>query len=131
MPYLENKEVPLFPVTRKFTIDSNPPCFVTRRQFPLTPAYAFTDFKSQGQTIENVLVDIGKTANFKLTPFNAYVALSRGIERSRIRLLRDFEDYLFTTPPSEELKEEESRLRELARKTKDDYYAGLYGPPHR
>ena len=31
---------------------------VDRQQFALTPAYAFTDFKSQGQTMENVIVDI-------------------------------------------------------------------------
>ena len=130
LPSLKKKEVPLFPIMRKFRINSDPPAIVTRRQLPITPAYAFTDFKAQGQTLQNVIIDIGKTANFKLTPFNAYVGLSRGTERRRIRLLRDFEDYLFTTPPSEDLKREEERLRRLAKRTKDDYYAGLYGPVH-
>src|SRR5882762_377642 len=31
---------------------------VQRRQFPLTAAYTFTDYRSQGQTILYVLVDI-------------------------------------------------------------------------
>ncbi|KAF8845321.1 hypothetical protein BDN67DRAFT_961632 [Paxillus ammoniavirescens] len=40
------------------------------RQLPLTAAYAFTDYRAQGKTINPVIVDIG-------TPFNVYVALSR------------------------------------------------------
>ncbi|KAG2139646.1 hypothetical protein DEU56DRAFT_688293, partial [Suillus clintonianus] len=58
----------------------------------LAPAYTFTDFKSQGQTIEHVLVDIGRTTCFALSPFNAYVALSRSCGRDSIRLLRDFDN---------------------------------------
>ncbi|KAF8436818.1 hypothetical protein L210DRAFT_3406547, partial [Boletus edulis BED1] len=97
----------------------------------LSAAYAFTDFKAQGQTLENILVDIGKTCNFSLTPFNAYVALSRGKSRGQIRLLRDFEDKLFTSPPSEDLLEEDKILEVKAERTKEDYFAGKYGPPHR
>ncbi|KAF8440407.1 hypothetical protein L210DRAFT_3448403 [Boletus edulis BED1] len=60
MPFLKEKEIPLFPVTRKFRIISDPPAFVTRRQLTITPAYALTDFKAQGPTLQNVVVDIGK-----------------------------------------------------------------------
>ena len=52
------------------------------------------------------------------------------MEHGRIRLLCDFEDYLFTTPPSEDLKEEEKRLRKLSDKMKEDYYPVLFGPMH-
>ncbi|KAG1832383.1 hypothetical protein EV424DRAFT_1312987, partial [Suillus variegatus] len=69
----------------------------------LSPAYAFTDFKSQGQTINHILVNIGKTSSFALSPFNAYVALSHSHGRDTIRLLQDFEDDLFTRHPSESL----------------------------
>src|SRR5882762_9281874 len=31
---------------------------VRRRQFPMTPAYAFTDYRSQGQTLPYVIIDI-------------------------------------------------------------------------
>ncbi|KAF8124060.1 hypothetical protein EV363DRAFT_1122931, partial [Boletus edulis] len=91
---------------------------VRRRQLPLTAAYAFTDFKAQGQTLDNVLVDIGKTYNFSLTPFNAYVLLSRAKSRKQIRLLRDFEDKLFTTPPSQDLVELDRMLEAKAERTK-------------
>jgi len=43
----------------------------------ITATYAFTDYKSQGQTIEYVIVDLGKPASGELNGFNAYMALSR------------------------------------------------------
>ncbi|KAF8424992.1 hypothetical protein L210DRAFT_797582, partial [Boletus edulis BED1] len=90
---------------------------ITRRQIPLTAAYAFTDYRSQGQTIEKVIVDIGKPPTGELTPFNAYVALSRSRGRDSIRLLRGFDEKLFTTHPSEHLRREDERLNELDRIT--------------
>lgn len=92
---------------------------VTRRQFPITPAYAFTDYRSQGQTIPSVLVDISSPPGpAKLSLFNLYVALSRSSGRSTIRLLRDFEDSLFYQEHDEDLLTEDARLDELDRKTK-------------
>ncbi len=37
---------------------------VSRRQYAMTSGYAFTDYKSQGQTIECVIIDIGKPPTF-------------------------------------------------------------------
>ncbi|KAG1725054.1 uncharacterized protein EDB91DRAFT_1062478 [Suillus paluster] len=89
-----------------------------QRQLPLVPAYAFTDFKSQGQTIEYVLVDISKTTCFSLSPFNVYVALSRSHGRESIRLLRDFDKDLFLRHPSEDLRIEDGCIDELVKDTK-------------
>ncbi|KAF9530311.1 hypothetical protein CPB83DRAFT_851369, partial [Crepidotus variabilis] len=63
---------------------------VTRRQLALTAAYAFTDYKSQGQTIEYIMIDLAKPLSGGLSPFNAYIVLSRSRERDNIRLLRPF-----------------------------------------
>jgi hypothetical protein len=124
VPGLRQGEAPLFPITKKFRI-GKPSVSVRRRQLALTPAYAFTDFKSQGQTIfDHVIVDLGKTVQSSLSPFNAYVALSRSKGRDTIRLLRDFDDNLFTRHPSDNLREEEHRLAKLADETKRDYYNG-------
>ena len=60
---------------------------VSRRQFPMTPAYTFTDYRSQGQTIPFVMVDIATPPTGGLSLFNLYVALSRSSGRSTIRLL--------------------------------------------
>lgn len=112
--------VPLFPKEVKFSIkDINGiTTKITRRQYPITPAFAFTDFKSQGQTIERVIIDLAKPPNGALSPFNAYVALSRSRGRENIRLLRDFDNALFTNHPSEDLRLEDVRLSALNAKTK-------------
>ncbi|KIK33321.1 hypothetical protein CY34DRAFT_43113, partial [Suillus luteus UH-Slu-Lm8-n1] len=49
----------------------------------------------------------------KLTPFDAYVALSHGHGKAHIRLLRDFDECLFTTHPCEHLRVEDERLERL------------------
>jgi hypothetical protein len=121
LPGLKPKQVPLVPMESKFTIGSHPSLRVTRRQLPLSAAYAFTDFKSQGQTIDHIVVDIGKTSNFALSPFNAYVALSRSRGRDSIRLLRDFEDDLFTRHPSEYLRVEDERIEDLSKQTEINF----------
>jgi ATP-dependent exoDNAse (exonuclease V) alpha subunit len=71
--------IPIFPSKVKFNIPNsrNPKTQINRRQFALVAGYAFTDHKAQGQTIENVIVDIGPTRRFSVDAFAAYVALSR------------------------------------------------------
>ncbi|KAG2085768.1 uncharacterized protein F5147DRAFT_781896 [Suillus discolor] len=111
--------IPIFPEQGSFNINMTSHVKVHRRQFAITPAYAFTDFKSQGQTIEQVIVDLGKTSSFALDPFHAYVVLSQSRGRETIRLLREFDDKLLTHHPSEDLCQEDERLYCLAKATKD------------
>ena len=77
---------------------------VNRTQLPLTLAYTFTDYRSQGQTFDPVIVDIGPPPCGHLTPFNICVALSKGTGRDRIQLLRDFDTSLLQRHPSEFLR---------------------------
>ncbi|EAU82018.2 ATP-dependent DNA helicase PIF1 [Coprinopsis cinerea okayama7 len=86
---------------------------IIRRQYALTAAYAFTDYKSQAQTIEKVIVDLEKPPTGHLSPFNVYVALSRSRGRQHIRMLRGFDESLVTVHPSEDLRIEMQRLRAL------------------
>ncbi|KAF8262735.1 hypothetical protein EI94DRAFT_1600970 [Lactarius quietus] len=94
-----------------------------RRQYALTGAYAFTDYKSQGQTIECVIVDLGKPPSGSLTAFNTYVALSRSRGRKTIRLLRDFDENLFMARPDEQLHREDLHLAELVNQTETCYHS--------
>ncbi|KAF8572721.1 hypothetical protein K439DRAFT_1292206, partial [Ramaria rubella] len=56
----------------------------------LTAAYAFTDYRSQGQTILHVIVDIGTPpSGGKLSMLNLYVALSRSSGQETVRLLHN------------------------------------------
>ena len=87
-------------------------------QLPLTLAYAFTDYRAQGQTLEPVIVDIRPPPHGSLTPFNIYVPLSRGTGRDNIQLLRAFDERLLQQHPSEYLRLEDERLKMLDEKTK-------------
>jgi len=97
---------------------------VNRLQFPITGAYAFTDYRAQGQTIPFVIIDIGKVpTGGTLNLFNLYVALSRSKGRDTIRLLRNFDDGMFLKAHTPVLTEEDKRLAELNKKTKEWYEA--------
>ena len=91
----------------------------------MTAGYAFTDYKSQGQTIEYVIIDIGKPPTGTLSLFSVYVALPRSRGRNTIiRLLvvlRDFDVNLFQNHPSEALRIEMKRLEDLNETTKQDW----------
>jgi ATP-dependent exoDNAse (exonuclease V) alpha subunit len=55
--------IPIFSSEVTFNIyyQNNPKTKITQRQYPLSAAYTFTDHKAQGQTIKNMIVDIGTT----------------------------------------------------------------------
>jgi hypothetical protein len=112
--------VPISPSIADFTIamPDGSSLRISRCQYAITGGYAFTDFKSQGQSIDPVLVDIRNPPTGKLSPFSAYVALSRSKGRDSIRLLSDFNEELFQTHPNIDLAVEMDRLRALERKTR-------------
>ncbi|KAG9225266.1 hypothetical protein CCMSSC00406_0007097 [Pleurotus cornucopiae] len=116
-------EIPIFPSETSFTVtDSNGQRrTIRRRQLALTPAYAFTDYKAQGQTIEHVIVDLAESTRNSLDPFHAYVALSCSRGHSTIRLLRDFRAELLQEHPSEHLVPEDARLAQLDNVTRVAY----------
>ncbi|KAF8489213.1 hypothetical protein JB92DRAFT_3129546 [Gautieria morchelliformis] len=53
--------IPLEPLKKgmQITYRNGRRCTVYRKQLSLMPAYAFTDYKAQGQTLKPVIVDIG------------------------------------------------------------------------
>ncbi|KAJ2912091.1 hypothetical protein MD484_g8323, partial [Candolleomyces efflorescens] len=114
-PGLEPGIIPITPSSDSFPVTTAAKYKTTilRRQYALTGAYAFTDFKAQGQTLEKAIVDIATPPGGRQTPFNIYVALSRGRGRDSLRILRNFDHELFTRHPSEELRSEMARLEEL------------------
>jgi PIF1-like helicase len=119
--------VPILPTHTSFRLGGKKSSLVDRNQIALVAAYAFTDFKSQGQTMECVVIDLAKPPSGALTGFNAYVALSRSRGRDTIRLLRDFEEKLFTVHPNEELRKEDVRLASLQKKTLERYRSCEFG----
>jgi hypothetical protein len=73
------------PSDRSFLMkDENGKSFtIHRRQMAMTPAYAFTNFKSQGQTLIAIFVDLAPPPKGGLSAFSAYVALSRSQGRDK------------------------------------------------
>jgi hypothetical protein len=121
---LDHGLIPIVPIAKTFSI--NVPSSHSRRsqftrktvkrlQLPITGAYAFTDYRSQGQTIPRVIVDIATPPDSGrcLSLFNVYVALSRSAGRQSIRLLRDFDEKTFLQPQDPELLEEDKRITSL------------------
>jgi len=96
-------------------------CIIHQHQFLMTAAYGFTDYRSQGQTIPYVLVDIVSPPTGMLSLFNLYVALSRSLWRSSIRLLWDFGKKLFQSSHDTWLLDEDDRLDRLDQITKDQW----------
>ena len=125
-PGLSKGVVPIFPSHQSFKIGGRSGIRIDRNQIALTPAYAFTDFKSQGQTIESAIVDLAKPPSGNINGFHAYVALSRSRGTETIRLLRDFDEKLFTVHPNEHLRCEDARLERLEMDTQKRYDAGEF-----
>lgn len=115
---LEDCVIPVEPITTSYQIKvpvdgKMVQRTVQRKQFPVTAAYAFTDYRAQGQTIPFVLVDIASPPTGGLSLFNLYVALSRSSGRETIRLLRDFDDRIFMAKHDQILIQEDDRLDAL------------------
>ena len=106
--------VPITSLTKMFNIQiGGKSMTVSQTQLPITPAYTFTDYWAQGQTISPVIVDIGKPPSGGLTLFNIYVALSWAKGWSSIRLLGDFGESLLCQHPNEYLFIEDEHLIHL------------------
>jgi hypothetical protein len=124
---LDNGIIPIEPATTRYRISmetkKGEPIqkSVQRKQFPLTAAYSFTDYRSQGQTLLFVIVNIASPPTGTLTLFNLYVALSRSSGRNSIRLLRDFDDNLFKVGHDPALMMEDERLERLNEITRKWY----------
>jgi hypothetical protein len=100
MQRLEENAIPITPL--RCTIQLNVPTSdgssvrqnIVRHQLPITAAYAFTDCRSQGQTLPNVLVDLAAPPSGSFSLFDVYVSLCGSYGRANIRLLRDFDEEL-------------------------------------
>ncbi|KAI5981205.1 hypothetical protein EDD15DRAFT_2184262 [Pisolithus albus] len=84
----------------------------------MTAAYAFTDYRSQGQTLQSVIVDIATPPSGSLNLFNLYVALSQSLGRSHMHILQDFDENIFLKMHCNELLLEDEQLEEQNMRTR-------------
>jgi hypothetical protein len=77
--------IPIIPISRNFQyhhhiLESNTPKTFTinRYQLPIAPAFCLTNFKAQGQTFDNLIIDLCQPLdNVRLNMHNIYITLSR------------------------------------------------------
>ena len=85
---------------------------IKRRALPLVPAYSVTTHKSQGQTLNKVVID-SKLPNGTDDIAAIYVPLSRVKRLSDLIILRHFDHKILLTKPSKSQLVEIERLDKL------------------
>jgi len=116
---LPANHVPVYPVKRGCTYmfwrqdGSKIQRRFQRLQIPLAPAYAFTDYKCQGQTLKKVIVDLAADSAGN----GAYVMLSRVQRLEDLLILRPFKESTLDIRLSPGLRAELKRLEEYAEMT--------------
>ena len=84
---------PIAPMRSTWFLDSGrakPQLAISRRQFPLVPAFASTAHAAQGQTLpQGVIADLQIGANGN--PFTSYVAMTRVKDRQHLLIYRPFD----------------------------------------
>lgn len=129
---LEEDIVPVFPETVHFKCTFNEgerktAKSISRQQLPLIPAYAYTDYKSQGKSLTHAIVDIESAHSLQ----GIYVMLSRVRSLDGLLLLRPFSMAKLCVRLSQELRQELARIDNLANLTTARYRSSAEGEGHR
>ncbi|KAG8764056.1 hypothetical protein FRC12_008301 [Ceratobasidium sp. 428] len=124
LPSLEPKVILIVPITRYYSI--NVPVKqpggkvqlikrnIKQFQLPIAPAYAFTDYRAQGQTLASAVINIAEPpTGGSLSQLNIYVALSWCLGLDSVRILWDFDRAILSKPIHINLAREDERLEEL------------------
>ena len=99
---------PILEITRQFSVSRRSHIHVLRRQFPLRPAAAKTIHRSQGDTVDQLVVDFPSNTREHMH----YVGLSRVTKLANLKISNLNEDKMAA---SEKVKSEMKRLREEAK----------------
>lgn len=104
--------VPILPVNTSFKYsskDNDSSYTFSRTQLPIVPAYAFTDYKSQGRTLAKAIIDIAGCLLLQ----SLYVMLSRVGSLDDVAILRFFPQSKIYTRLSLAFRNEFERLRRI------------------
>ena len=93
----------------------------TYSQFPVTLAYAITDYKCQGQTFRWIVVDLKKPNGGYSPTSSPYVQLSRAKTLASLSILRPFDPAELRSPLSKDLLAELEWQAQKAKETEDLY----------
>lgn len=115
IPGIPEEVVPVFPRRFKveYVISKDKKVTLSRYQVPLLPAYAYTDYKSQGRSLDTVIVDLSGARSVQ----GLYVMLSRVKTLDGLAILRWFPPSKIGKGLSHALRDEFERLDSLADET--------------
>jgi len=116
LPHLQEHQIPVLTDETMLTFThphSHLRSSFQRNQLPITPAFAFTAHKSQGNTLKSAILDLESC----LTTEAVYVMLSRVKKSENIRILRPFRKGKINTRISQDLRMEFRRLEFLHTET--------------
>jgi hypothetical protein len=118
-PSLPSDMVPVQPIKTHFlyTQPNSVQYRISHIQLALLPAYAFTNFKIQGQSMLSAIVD---PASSKLLQ-SIYVMLSRAVSLDSIAILRWFPNTKFNSKLPQDLRNEFAWLSALDKETEQDF----------
>lgn len=103
--------IPILPTTTKFTYNGprGDSYSISRTQLPMIPAYAYTDYKSQGRSLSEAIVDLNGCTSLQ----SLYVMLSRVKTLDGLAILRWFKPNKLYQRLPEEFRKEFERLHTL------------------
>jgi len=124
---LDEGIIPVFPIVRSITIKNHS---IRRTQVPMCAAFCLTDYKVQGQTFNEAILDLrndptirGRDSHRKFC--SLYVQLSRLTSLNGLHLLQRVEMSDISHGPHERLICEMSRLQTLEKQTLANWAAEL------
>jgi ATP-dependent DNA helicase PIF1 len=118
-PGLPINVVPVLPFRTAFCYETREGAKfnISRTQLPLWPAYAFTDYKSQGRSLTRAVVDLSGCGSLQ----SVYVMLSRVKSLDGLGILRWFSPNRLEGRLSQDFRNEFSRLEQLDRDTEREF----------
>ena len=109
VPHLPKHHFPIMPDTTELKFEhgkSHKRCTIRRKQVPIEPGFAVTVYKAQGQTMNQVIVDLSGCTGTE----PPYVMVSRATSLDGLVVLRDFDARQITKRRSEDLRKEFTHL---------------------
>jgi hypothetical protein len=120
---LDDDLIPVFPIIRSINVKS---CSIRRKQVPMCPAFSLTDYKVQGQTLSNAVLDLKQNSalrgqNSHRRFCSLYVQISRLQSFNGLHILQKIQRSDIECWPHENLRTEMQRLENLQRQTIIDW----------
>ena len=109
-------------VTSEASVGEGGKCNIIRSQLPLLPAYAFINYKIQGHSLDQVIIDLHLCCTLQ----SAYVMLSRARSLEGILIMQFFKPDVIYRTLSEQFRTEFRWLQELEALTKVQFDAHDY-----